>query len=98
MLLNNQVIMAGISNLSSTSSSSKPPVTLWSAADRGDTDRVRDLLYSSRPVAPTDSSSWRSRSVDVNARNCLGCTPLLYACGSGHLETVLTWEMIRSLL
>ena len=25
---------------------------------------------------------------DVNGRNCLGCTPLLYACGSGHIETV----------
>ena len=25
---------------------------------------------------------------DVNARNCLGCTALLYACGSGHVETV----------
>ena len=24
----------------------------------------------------------------MNARNCLGCTPLLYACGSGHVETV----------
>ena len=47
--------------------------TLWSAADRGDTETVRQLLAAGR---------------DVNARNCLGCTPLLYACGSGHLETV----------
>ncbi|XP_059094963.1 uncharacterized protein LOC131889792 isoform X3 [Tigriopus californicus] len=48
--------------------------SLWSACDRGDTDAVIRLLNKSHR--------------DVNARNCLGCTPLLYACGSGHLETV----------
>ena len=26
--------------------------------------------------------------VDVNARNCLGCVPLMYAAGSGQLEVV----------
>ena len=77
--------MAG--NLNSTAGNSKPPLTLWSAADRGDTSRVRELLYPSRPNA--DFNPWRSHNcIDVNARNCLGCTPLLYACGSGHLETV----------
>lgn len=48
--------------------------SLWSACDRGDTDAVIRLLNNGHR--------------DVNARNCLGCTPLLYACGSGHLETV----------
>ena len=52
----------------------QPPLTLWSAADRGETEAVRHLLASG--------------GRDVNARNCLGCTPLLYACGSGHVETV----------
>ena len=46
---------------------------LWSAADKGDTVQVKLLL---------------DRGRDVNSRNCLGCTPLLYACGSGHIETV----------
>ncbi len=46
---------------------------LWSASDRGDVARVRELLAEGK---------------DVNARNCLGCTPLLYACGSGHTDTV----------
>ena len=67
---------------------SNPPLTLWSAADRGNTARVRELLYSPRTIPSNDVNPWRARSVDVNARNCLGCTPLLYACGSGHLETV----------
>jgi len=49
-----------------------PP--LWSLADRGETRALEDAL--------------KKRALDVNARNCLGCTPLLYACGSGHLETV----------
>ena len=77
--------MAG--NLNSSTGNTKLPLTLWSAADRGDTSRVRELLYPSRPNA--DFNPWRSQHcIDVNARNCLGCTPLLYACGSGHLETV----------
>ena len=46
---------------------------LWSAADKGDTVQVKLLL---------------DRGRDVNSRNCLGCTPLLHACGSGHIETV----------
>ena len=46
---------------------------LWSAADKGDTVQVKVLL---------------DRGRDVNSRNCLGCTPLLYACGSGHIDTV----------
>ena len=46
---------------------------IWSAADKGDTAKLKELLDKGR---------------DVNCRNCLGCTPLLYACGSGHLETV----------
>ena len=46
---------------------------IWSAADKGDTDKVKELLEKGR---------------DANGRNCLGCTPLLYACGSGHLDTV----------
>ena len=69
---------------------STPPLTLWSAADRGNTARVRELLYSPRTIQNNDVSPWRTRTIDVNARNCLGCTPLLYACGSGHLETVST--------
>lgn len=52
---------------------------LWSAADRGDTRRVRAIIF------PEDDGH---SGCDVNARNCLGCTPLLYACGSGHVETV----------
>ena len=86
--------MAGINHSNSTTGANKPPLTLWSAADRGDTSRVRDLLYSSRPVSSNDASPWRSRTADVNARNCLGCTPLLYACGSGHLDTVGTKKPI----
>ena len=54
-------------------SGSAPENTLWSASDRGDTARVKELLATGK---------------DVNQRNCLGCTPLLYACGSGHYETV----------
>ncbi len=46
---------------------------LWSAADKGDVAKVRELVSLGR---------------DVSSRNCLGCTPLLYACGSGHTETV----------
>ena len=47
--------------------------TIWSAAERGDTAKVKSLLEDGK---------------DVNGRNCLGCTPLLYACGSGNVETV----------
>ena len=46
---------------------------IWSAADKGDTAKLKELLDKGR---------------DVNCRNCLGCTPLLYACGSGHIDTV----------
>ena len=46
---------------------------IWSAADKGDIAQVKAVLEQGR---------------DVNGRNCLGCTPLLYACGSGHIETV----------
>ena len=48
--------------------------TIWSAAERGDAEKVRKVL---------------SEGKDVNGRNCLGCTPLLYACGSGNVETVI---------
>ncbi len=51
---------------------------IWSAADKGDTEKVLELL---------------ERGRDVNCRNCLGCTPLLYACGSGHIDTVSSAEM-----
>ena len=53
---------------------------LWSAADKGDTVQVKLLL---------------DRGRDVNSRNCLGCTPLLYACGSGHLETVSLNDLLH---
>ena len=64
----------------STTGGAQPPLTLWSAADRGETEVVRHLLGSG--------------GRDVNARNCLGCTPLLYACGSGHVETVVLGPII----
>ena len=41
---------------------------IWGAADRGDIKIVQKLL---------------DDGVDVNARNCLGCVPLMYAAGSG---------------
>ena len=44
---------------------------IWGACDRGDTQTVKELL---------------EQGVDVNARNCLGCVPLMYAAGSGHTE------------
>lgn len=44
---------------------------LWGACDRGDLERVKELV----------DQGW-----DVNARNCLGCVPLMYAAGSGHVE------------
>jgi len=44
---------------------------IWGACDRGDVETVRDLI---------------EQGVDVNARNCLGCVPLMYAAGSGHAE------------
>ena len=55
---------------------------LWSAADKGDTVQVKLLL---------------DRGRDVNSRNCLGCTPLLYACGSGHIETVSLIDLLHFL-
>ena len=55
------------------SSESSDDANIWSASDKGDTLKVKELLEKGR---------------DVNGRNCLGCTPLLYACGSGHVETV----------
>ena len=42
---------------------------LWAACDRGDLTLVRTLL---------------EQGADVNARNCLGCVPLMYAAGSGE--------------
>ena len=53
---------------------------IWSAADKGDTAKLKELLDKGR---------------DVNCRNCLGCTPLLYACGSGHIDTV-RFEYLRN--
>ena len=47
--------------------------TIWSAAERGDAAKVKSLLAEGK---------------DVNGRNCLGCTPLLYASGSGNVDTV----------
>jgi ankyrin repeat protein len=54
-------------------SSLEGEANIWSAADKGDTAKLKELLDKGR---------------DVNCRNCLGCTPLLYACGSGHIDTV----------
>ena len=56
-----------------TSNTTTSYANIWSAADKGDTAQVKAVLEQGR---------------DVNGRNCLGCTPLLYACGSGHIETV----------
>ena len=44
---------------------------IWGACDRGDLNTVRELVQ---------------QGVDVNAPNCLGCVPLMYAAGSGHKE------------
>ena len=30
------------------------------------------------------------KGADVNGRNCLGCVPLMYAAGSGHLQVGAT--------
>ena len=46
---------------------------IWGAADRGEIDTVQKLL---------------DQGIDVNCRNCLGCVPLMYAAGSGHLDIV----------
>ena len=60
---------------SAKASTTTSTTNIWSAADKGDTAQVKAVLEQGR---------------DVNGRNCLGCTPLLYACGSGHIETVST--------
>jgi hypothetical protein len=72
--------------------SETPANTLWSSADRGDTDKVRTIIFP-QGGGGSDDDDWDDAAAatderDVNARNCLGCTPLLYACGSGHVETV----------
>ncbi|XP_023338524.1 uncharacterized protein LOC111709147 [Eurytemora carolleeae] len=46
---------------------------IWRSADRGDIIRVKQLIQ---------------QGCDVNSRNCLGCVPLMYAAGSGHLQVV----------
>ena len=46
---------------------------IWGAADQGDLDTVQRLL---------------DQGIEVNCRNCLGCVPLMYAAGSGHLDVV----------
>ena len=61
------------SAMASTNTTTTSYANIWSAADKGDTAQVKAVLEQGR---------------DVNGRNCLGCTPLLYACGSGHIETV----------
>lgn len=53
--------------------------TIWSAAERGDAGKVKNLLDEGK---------------DVNGRNCLGCTPLLYASGSGNIDTVRNVEAV----
>ena len=77
--------------------------TLWSAADRGDTEKVRELLTGSGSGSGEGGAvaGGGGKPVDVNARNCLGCTPLLYASGSGHVETVriiLVFECINLMM
>ena len=72
----------------SESGGGRETTTLWSAADRGDTEKVRELLTGSGSGEDGAVAGGGGKPVDVNARNCLGCTPLLYASGSGHVETV----------
>ena len=31
----------------------------------------------------------------MNSRNCLGCVPLMYAAGSGHLQVVILYSHVR---
>ena len=56
---------------SPTSPASQQRPGIWGACDRGDLNTVRKLV---------------EQGVDVNAPNCLGCVPLMYAAGSGHTE------------
>ena len=64
---------SGLARSDSVQTLTDPGPGVWGAADRGDVEGVRRCLED---------------GVDVNARNCLGCVPLMYACGSGHLEVV----------
>ena len=64
---------AGLNRSDSVKTLTEAEPGIWGAADRGDVAGVQ---------------RWLEEGVDVNARNCLGCVPLMYAAGSGHLEVV----------